>query len=85
MRVIAEIPHPRLKIQIFNYNAKYIVKIELGQFEQSFKIGELDVMGLDDVKNMVNEEFLASCVKRFVSMREDWQESFKNKNITTND
>lgn len=84
MRVIDEIPHPRLKIQILSYNAKYIVKVELGQFEQSFKIGELDVMGLDDVKNMVNEEFLAECVKRFVSMRENWEQSFKNKNITQN-
>jgi hypothetical protein len=84
MRVIHEVPHPRLKIQIFNYNAKYIVKVELGQFEQSFKIGELDVMGLDNVINMVNEEFLAGCVKRFVSMREDWEHSFKKKNISQN-
>lgn len=84
MRVIHEIEHPRLKIQIFSYNGKYIVKVELGQFEQSFKIGELDVMGLDDVKNMVNEEFLASCVKRFVTMREDWENAFKSKNIEQN-
>ncbi|MEX1192994.1 MAG: hypothetical protein WED10_09820 [Brumimicrobium sp.] len=81
MRVIEEIPHSRFKIQIFSYNGKYIVKIELGQFEQSFKIGELDVMGLDDVKNMINDEFLAGCVKRFVTMREDWEKSFKNKNV----
>lgn len=84
MRVIHEIPHPRLKIQIFSYNAKYIVKVELGQFEQSYKIGELDVMGLDDVINMVNKDFLAGCVKRFISMREDWEQSFKNKNVTQN-
>lgn len=81
MRVIEEIPHSRFKIQIFSYNGKYIVKIELGQFEQSYKIGELDVMGLDDVKNMITEDFLAGCVKRFVTMREDWEKSFKNKNI----
>lgn len=84
MRVIDEISHPRFKIQIFSYNSKYIVKIELGQFEQSFKIGEIDVMGLEDVKNMITEEFLKNCLNRFVEMREDWDKSFKNKNIPQN-
>lgn len=80
MRVIDEIAHPRFKIQIFSYNAKYIVKIELGQFEQSFKIGEMDVMGLDEVKAMVTPEFLSNCLKRFVEMRSDWEKSFVNRN-----
>lgn len=84
MRVIDEIPHPRFKIQIFSYNAKYIVKIELGQFEQSFKIGEFDVVGLEDVKNMVTEDFLANCLKRFVDMRTDWDQSFRSKNTPKN-
>ncbi len=82
MRVIDEIPHERFKIQIFNYNSKYIVKIELGQFEQSYKIGEIDVMGLDDVKGMITQDFLSGCLKRFVTMREDWEYSFRNKNTT---
>jgi hypothetical protein len=84
MRVIDEISHPRFKIQIFSYNSKYIVKIELGQFEQSYKIGEIDVMGLEDVKNMVTEEFLTNCLKRFVDMRSDWDKSFRNKNVPQN-
>ena len=84
MRVIEEIPHPRFKIQIFSYNAKYILKIELGQFEQSYKIGELDVMGLEDVKNMISHDFLSNCLKRFVDMRSDWESSFRNKNIQQN-
>lgn len=84
MRVIDEISHPRFKIQIFSFNTKYIVKIELGQFEQSFKIGEMDVMGLDDVKNMISEDFLANCLIRFVQMRSDWEKSFHIKNVPQN-
>lgn len=80
MRVIAEIPHNRYKIQIFNYNSKYILKIELGQFEQVFKIGELDVMGLEDIHAMVTEELLENCLERFVSMRTDWENAFAGKN-----
>jgi len=77
MRVIAEIPHSRYKIQVFQYNSKYIVKIELDQYEQVFKIGETDVTGLEDVIKMVNESLLKNCLDRFISMRSDWGNSFK--------
>lgn len=80
MRVVAEIPHEKYKIQIFNYNSKYIVKIELGQFEQVFKIGELDVMGLEDVQNMITHELLSNCLTRFIQMRSDWEKAFGTKN-----
>lgn len=80
MRVIAEIPHDRYKIQIFNYNSKYLLKVELGQFEQIFKIGELDVNGLEDIKLMVTEELLENCLQRFIGMRTDWEKSFATKN-----
>jgi hypothetical protein len=80
MRLVSEIPHQRFKIQIFHYNSKYTVKVELGQFEQSYKIGELDVQGVDEVKKMVTPEFLQKCFERFLTMREDWGVSFKNLN-----
>jgi hypothetical protein len=80
MRVIADIPHSKYKIQVFSYNSKYLVKIELGQFEQIFKIGETDVMGLEDVKAMITDELLENSLDRFISMRSDWENAFKNKN-----
>ena len=80
VRVIAEIPHERYKIQIFNYNSKYLVKVELGQFEQIFKIGEMDVNGIEDIKSMVTDELLENCLQRFVGMRTDWEKSFSAKN-----
>ncbi len=80
MRVLKEIPHERYKIQLLNYNAKYIVKIELGQFEQTFKIGELDVDSLDEVENMLTPELLTNCLNRFIEMRSDWERAFQQKN-----
>lgn len=80
MRIIKEIPHERYKIQLLNYNSKYIVKIELGQFEQIYKIGELDVMSLDEVENMITPELLSNCLKRFMEMRSDWENAFQNRN-----
>lgn len=83
MRVISEIPHERYKIQIFNYNAKYLIKVELGQFEQIFKIGETEVSGLKEVEAMVTEQLLSNCLTRFISMRSDWENAFENRNINS--
>lgn len=80
MRVITDIPHPKYKIQLFSYNAKYLLKIELAQFEQVFKIGETDVTGLEDLKAMITDELLENSLDRFISMRSDWENAFKNKN-----
>lgn len=82
MRLVKDIPHQKYKIQIFQYNGKYIVKIELGQFEQTFKIGDTDVFGIEDVERMITEELLINSLHRFVQMRSDWELAFKNKNKT---
>lgn len=80
MRLVKDIPHQQYKIQIFQYNGKYIVKIELGQFEQTFKIGDTDVFGVEDVEKMITQELLINTLHRFVQMRSDWEEAFKLKN-----
>lgn len=80
MRLLKDIPHPRYKIQLLQYNNKYIVKIELGQFEQTYKIGDLDVQGPEEVERMITPELLSNALKRFVEMREDWGKAFQEKN-----
>jgi hypothetical protein len=80
MRTIAEIPHHTFKITVFSYNTKYILKIELGQFEQIYKIAEMDVNGLDDIRRMLTDNFYDNCMDRFLKMREDWHQAFNNKN-----
>lgn len=80
MRWIKDIPHEKYKIQILNYNSKYIVKIELGQFEQSFKINETDVIGVEEIEKMINKELLTNSLHRFIEMRNDWTNAFNKKN-----
>ncbi len=80
MRLIKDLPHPKYKIQVFHYNAKYIVKIELGQFEQSYKIGDTDVTGPEEVEKMISPELLSNALKRFIEMRTDWERAFNEKN-----
>jgi len=81
VRLIKDIPHEKYKIQLFQYNGKYILKIELGQFEQTYKIGDTDVYGVEDVEKMITPQLLKNSLNRFVEMRADWGEAFTNKNL----
>lgn len=79
MRIIAELPHPACKITLFNMNQKYIVKFEQGQLEQSYKLSELDLMGggANEIFQMLDEEFIATVVARFASMRTDFSATYQ--------
>ncbi|HEY0742192.1 MAG TPA: hypothetical protein VGD40_12050 [Chryseosolibacter sp.] len=68
MRVIKEIPHPLCKITLFAWNNRYIIKVERGLFEQTFKIPEFDVTGENEVVQLIDEEFVRQCVARFEQM-----------------
>ncbi|MFC4210627.1 hypothetical protein ACFOWA_05520 [Pedobacter lithocola] len=79
MRVIAELPHPECKISIFSLNQKYIVKFEQGTFEQSYKLAELDLSGggVNDVFEILDEEFISTVIERFKAMRIDFNTAYK--------
>lgn len=79
MRVIAELPHPECKISIFSMNQKYIIKFEQGTFEQSYKLSELDLSGggVNDIFEILDEEFIATVIERFKMMRGDFNLAYK--------
>ena len=78
MRVVADIPHSHFKIQIFNWNGKYQIKFEIDAFEQTYKVDETSVNGLESIKSLVTDELLNQIMGRMVSMREDWNNALKN-------
>lgn len=76
MRVIGEIPHPDCKITLFHWNNRYLIKVEQGPFEQTFKIQEYDLASEEDIKSIVSEEFIQSTLQRFNSMGQSLKEAF---------
>jgi hypothetical protein len=81
MRIIAELPHPEFKISILNMNRKFIVKIEQGNLEQSYKIAEADLVeDVNSVFELLDEEFLKTVSARFAEMRKDFKDSFNRYN-----
>ena len=68
MRIIDTIRHPSLSISIFQMNDKYIVRFEAGMMEQAFKFDTSEVKGLDELKKIVNTDFIETVRKRFNEM-----------------
>lgn len=72
MRVVADIPHPEIKITLLAWNGKYLIKLELGPFEQTYKVSEMDVTGGDaEIQKWLDAEFLQRAIELFLSMREN--------------
>lgn len=68
MRVVHEIVHPDCKITIFYWNNKYLIKLEAGPFEQTFKIDEFDLSAEADLKKVIDEDFIQQAMARFADM-----------------
>ena len=68
MRIIDSIPHPSMSISIFNMNDKYIVKFEAGPMEQSFKFQTEQVKSVENLKKMINADFIETVRLRFNDM-----------------
>ncbi|MEM9856625.1 MAG: hypothetical protein AAF843_04695 [Bacteroidota bacterium] len=71
MRVIKEVQHPACRISYFQWNGKYIIKLEQDNLEQTYKIDEFDVSDLSEVETIVSEDFIKKAAKRFREMNQD--------------
>lgn len=63
------------KIGLYTWNGKYIVKVEAGLYEQTYKISELDFFGDEsDIRKIFTDEtFLKTVFARFQQMHNDFQ------------
>jgi len=73
MRFVQDIPHAQFKIGLYAWNSKYIVRIEAGPYEQTYKVSELDLLNPDAVPTLLDTDFLATVARRFADMDLDWQ------------
>jgi hypothetical protein len=73
MRVIADIPHEGCKITVFAWNSRYIIKMERGLLEQTYKIDEFELSSIDDINKLLDETFMQQVMTRFTSMHSELQ------------
>lgn len=78
MRVVQEFTQEDIRISVFSWNNKYILKFELGPMEQTFKISEMDVLDETDLKNFWNGDFFEKVKLRFKEMGQTFRAEVEN-------
>lgn len=81
MRYIKDLPNPRFKIGLYQWNNKYIVKLESGSYEQTYKIDDYEVDGIEQIEACIDEAFLAAVGLRFDVMHEDFNATLIRHNV----
>jgi hypothetical protein len=85
MRHVADIPYPQVKITLLAWNGKYLLKLEQGALEQTYKVAELDLSGIVapdvEIRQLLDDEFLAAAVARFQLMRDDMRAAFARHDL----
>lgn len=80
MRLVSNIPHHTFSISIFDWNKKYILKIEHGLAEQVYKFDkEWFSDGIEGLKKLLTEDFLIQNLHRFKDMHKEVKEKIKDQ------
>lgn len=77
MRIIKEISHPTCKITVYAWNNRYIIKLENGLLEQTFKVNEFDVNSEGEIETLVDNTFLQQAMERFGQMELSLREALQ--------
>jgi hypothetical protein len=71
MRIVGEIPHPICKITLYSWNNRYLIKLEYGLLEQTYKVNQFDLTGEADLYTIVDEQFVEQALKTFREMEKN--------------
>ncbi|KAA0993233.1 hypothetical protein [Dyadobacter aurulentus] len=81
MRYIKDIANSEFKIGVYQWNNKYIVKIESGLFEQTYKIDDYEVQNIEELETCIDTVFMDSVRDKFEGMQRDFFGSLKRNNV----
>ena len=71
MRVVKEVAHADYRTTIFNWNNKYIIKIETSAFEQTYKVDQYELASDEEAINLLDSVFVQQVMERFNQMAMD--------------
>ncbi|WP_186756413.1 hypothetical protein [Echinicola salinicaeni] len=78
MRVLKEFTEKDIRISVFSWNNKYLIKYEQGLIEQTFKVNEMDILEESDLDAFFTADFLADVQKRFDEMHQTLRNQIEN-------
>lgn len=62
---------------MFHWNNRYLIKVEQGLLEQTYKVQEYDVPTEDEVRRMVTDGFIAAALRQFDGMRQTLHDALR--------
>lgn len=71
MRIAKDFYREDLKISIFDFDLKYVIKFEFRGLEQTFKVNKLEYKDITELENKLDNKFLKIVRNRFDSMSND--------------
>lgn len=77
MRLIKDFTQGPVRVSLFHWNNKYLIKLEAGPMEQTFKIDEFDLESEQQLHSLLDSEFLENCMKRFDEMYSQLRQAMK--------
>lgn len=78
MRVVKELIQENVRISIFSWNNKYIIKFEFGGMEQTFKLNEMEVADEAGLEAFWNGDFFGDVTTRFIEMGNSFRAVVEN-------
>ncbi|PSL06489.1 hypothetical protein [Cecembia rubra] len=78
MRVVKEFTKADIRISIYNWNNKFLIKFEQGPLEQTFKVSEMDILVEDDLDRFCEGDFFDKVMIRFKEMGQSLQIQMQN-------
>jgi hypothetical protein len=71
MRIVGEIPHSICKITLYSWNNRYLIKLEYGLLEQTYKVNQFDLTSEADLYTIVGEQFVEQALNTFREMEKN--------------
>tara|TARA_B100000287_G_C20661104_1_gene790175 strand:+ start:1496 stop:1726 length:231 start_codon:yes stop_codon:yes gene_type:complete len=71
MRIVSNLFKDDIKISIFDYDLKYVIKFEFNRLEQTYKVDKFEYRNLSELEKKINSHFLENIKKRFHKMSID--------------
>lgn len=79
MHFIKEIPHDSMRISLFEWNSKYILKFETPDLEQSFKFSIMDISNQKEIEELAtSSSFQNTIIQNFKNMYEAMSQNLGN-------
>lgn len=79
MRIVRELTQGEVRISVFHWNNKFLLKFERGRLEMTFKVPEYDIAGEEWLIRLATGELLQKCIGHFDRLEADWNQALESE------